>query len=122
MTRILEKFKCSKCGLEFSRGKFRAHLLRKLPCNIQSSENFIISEYERLIDKFESAIGDADESQFQNLKPDEIIYFRNRINDLEKFHNNLSDDEKKYSEEFFRENLKSYVDEFLEFLKTRERK
>ena len=113
--RILEKFKCSKCGLEFSRGKFRAHLLRKLPCNIQSSENFIISEYERLIDKFE-------EADMENLKPDQVTYFKNRINDLEKFHNNLSDDEKKYSEEFFRENLKVYVDEFLEFLKTRAHK
>ena len=117
MTRILEKFKCSKCGLEFSRGKFRAHLLRKLPCNIQSSENFIISEYERLIDKFESASGDADEPQFQNLKPDEVTYFRNRINDLEKFHNNLSEDEKKISLEFYEENLKVYVDAFLKDLK-----
>ena len=119
MTRILEKFKCSRCDLLFSRGKFRAHLLRKLPCNIQSSENFIISEYERLIDKFESTSGDADEPQFQNLKPDEIIYFKNRIKDLEKFHNNLSEDEKKISLEFYEENLKVYVDEFLEFLKTK---
>ena len=121
MTRILEKFKCSKCGLEFGRGKFKAHLLRKLPCHIQSSLNFIISSYERLLDKFENVVS-GDEPQFQNLKPDEIIYFRNRINDLQLFHNNLSEDEKKISLEFYEENLKVYVDEFLEFLKTKERK
>ena len=105
--RILEKFKCSKCGLEFGRGKFRAHLLRKLPCNVQTSENFIITEYERLLDKFE----DVD---LQNLKPDEKIYFKNRINDLQLFHNNLTEDEKKNSEDFYNENLKEFVDTFLE--------
>ena len=97
--RILEKFKFSKCGLEFGRGKFRAHLLRKLPRNVQSSENFIITEYERLIDKFE-------ETDLQNLRPDEKIYFKNRINDLQLFHNNLSEDEKKITEKFYEENLK----------------
>ena len=104
--RILEKFKCSKCGLEFGRGKFRAHLSRKLPCNVQSSLNFMISSYERLIDKFE----DAD---LKNLKPDQIIYFKNRIDDLQLFHSNLSEDENKITEEFYEENLKTYVDDFL---------
>ena len=85
--RILEKFKCSKCEREFGRGKFRAHLLRKLPCNVQSSENFIITEYEKVIDRFEQV-------DLQNLKPDEKIYLKNRINDLQLFHNNLSEDEK----------------------------
>ena len=53
--RILEKFKCSKCGLEFGRGKFKAHLSRKLPCHVQSSINFIISQYERLIENVDRA-------------------------------------------------------------------
>jgi hypothetical protein len=108
--RILEKFKCSKCGLEFGRGKFKAHLLRKLPCHIQSSLNFIISSYERLLDKFENV-------DLQNLKPDEKIYFKNRINDLQLFHSNLSEDEKKISLEFYEENLKVFVDAFMEDLK-----
>ena len=105
--RILEKFKCSKCGLEFGRGKFKAHLSRKLPCHIQSSLNFIISQYERLIDKFEGVDRD-------NLRPDEKIYFKNRINDLQLFHNNLSEDEKIISEDFYKENLKEFVDSFLD--------
>ena len=71
-----------------------------------NSENFIITESERLIDKFESV-------DLQNLKPDEKIYFKNRINDLQLFHNNLSEDEKKNSEDFYNENLKEFVDEFL---------
>ena len=104
--RILEKFKCSKCGLEFGRSKFKTHLRRKLPCNVQSSINLIISEYERLIDKFEALDQD-------NLRPDEKIYFKNRINDLQLFHNNLSEDEKIISEDFYKENLKEFVDSFL---------
>ena len=104
--RILEKFKCSKFGLEFGRGKFKAHLSRKLPYHIQSSLNFIISQYERLIDKFENVDRD-------NMRPDEKMYFKNRINDLQLFHNNLSDDEKKISEYFYKENLKEFVDSFL---------
>jgi hypothetical protein len=51
------------------------------------------------------------------LKPDEVTYFRNRINDLQLFHNNLSEDEKKISLEFYEENLKVYVDAFLKDLK-----
>jgi len=105
--RILERFKCSKCGLEFSKGKFRVHLKRKLPCNVQTSVNFIISEYEKIYDRFERV-------NLDELPPDQITYFKNRINDLQKFHENLSEDEKKESLDFYNENLKVFVDSFLE--------
>ena len=35
-------FKCTKCGVELPKDKFRKHLMRKTPCYVQSGIDFII--------------------------------------------------------------------------------
>ena len=94
-------FKCTKCGVELPKDKFRKHLMRKTPCYVQSGIDFIIAEYDRMIEKFET---------LNKFTKDDIYYFENRLDDMLKFHDNLDETEKDKSKKYFDEFVKPYYD------------
>ena len=97
-----ERFVCSKCNNEFSRDRFRRHLLRKNPCWKQTALEFIIAEYDRVIEKFEKIT--------DKFTKDDIFYFENRLEHMLKFHDNLDELEKPESKKYFMENVKPFYD------------
>ena len=94
-------FKCSKCGIELTKEKFRRHLMRKYPCWVQSGIDFIMSEYDRIIDKFEA---------LSKLTKDDIYYFENRLDDMLRFHDKLDESEKEASKKYFDDYVKPHYD------------
>ena len=97
-----ELFECGKCGLKLSKDKFRRHLLRKNPCWLQTGLEFILMEYDRIIEKFEKIT--------TKFTKDDIFYFESRLVDMLKFHDNLDESYKDESKKYFMENVKPFYD------------
>ena len=86
-------YKCSKCGQEFQlKCRFRGHMRRRFSCVTQTS----LDAFKRLasvtLRKFEDGYRSYE-------------YFKNRIRDIDLFHNNLSDEEKAAADEIYKIDL-----------------
>ena len=92
-------YKCSKCGKEFVlKCRFRGHMRRQTPCVTQTS----LDSFKRLAcivqRRYESGCSDAN-------------YFQNRLDDLNLYYNNLTDEEKPIAKSIFDGDLKFILNE-----------
>lgn len=95
-------YKCSKCGKEFLlKCRFRGHLRRKSPCTTQTS----LDAFKKLVDVTAERLELTDPVHAQANRQ----YFENRINDLELFYKNLTEEEQKEAKILYEDGLKDLM-------------